>query len=170
MYVYQPMNLNSDLATLYKTRSRYPGVKVFQKHIGTKAMYACTCICNIYAYECVCVCVCVNLNLIAWLEFVVVVLVAKSCLTLCESTDRSLPESSVRKIPGGGHGNRLQYSCLEDPAARGTWRATVHGVAKSWTRRKQLSRHTGMNCCLNSACIFANGIFYLKGQNEMDES
>ena len=94
MYVYQPMNLNSDLATLYKTRSRYPGVKVFQEHIGTKAMYACTCICNIYAYECVCV----NLNLIAWLEFVVVVLVAKSCLTLCESTDRSLPESSVHEI------------------------------------------------------------------------
>ena len=32
-------------------------------------------------------------------------------------------------IPGGGHGNPLQYSCLERD--RGAWRATVHGVSKS---------------------------------------
>ena len=31
--------------------------------------------------------------------------------------------------PGGGHGNLLQYSFLENPMDRGTWRATVHGVA-----------------------------------------
>ena len=36
--------------------------------------------------------------------------------------------------PGGGHGNPLQYSCLENPIDRGAWRATVHGVTKSWTR------------------------------------
>ena len=36
--------------------------------------------------------------------------------------------------PGGGHGNRLQYSCLEKHLDRGAWRATVHGVTKSWTR------------------------------------
>ena len=30
--------------------------------------------------------------------------------------------------------NPLQYSCLENPMDRGAWRATVHGVAKSWTR------------------------------------
>ena len=35
---------------------------------------------------------------------------------------------------GEGHGNRLQYSCLENPTDRGSWRATVHGVAQSWTR------------------------------------
>ena len=35
--------------------------------------------------------------------------------------------------PGGGHGNPLQYSCLENPMDRGAWQATVHGVAKSWT-------------------------------------
>ena len=34
---------------------------------------------------------------------------------------------------GGGHGNPLQYPCLENPMNRETWRATVHGVAKSWT-------------------------------------
>ena len=35
---------------------------------------------------------------------------------------------------GGGHGNPLQYSCLENPMDRGPWRPTVHGVAKGWTR------------------------------------
>ena len=32
---------------------------------------------------------------------------------------------------GGGHGNPLQYSCLENPMDRGAWRATVHEVAES---------------------------------------
>ena len=32
---------------------------------------------------------------------------------------------------GGGHGNPLQYSCLENPMDRGAWRAIEHGVAKS---------------------------------------
>ena len=31
------------------------------------------------------------------------------------------------RSPGGGHGNPLQYSCLENPMDRGAWRATVHG-------------------------------------------
>ena len=35
---------------------------------------------------------------------------------------------------GEGNGNPLQYSCLENPMDRGAWRATVHGVMKSWTR------------------------------------
>ena len=43
---------------------------------------------------------------------------------------------------GEGHGNLLQYSCLENPLDRGAWQATVHGVAKSWTRLTQLSIHT----------------------------
>ena len=38
------------------------------------------------------------------------------------------------RSPGGGNGNPLQYSCLENPMDRGAWRATVHGVAKSRTR------------------------------------
>ena len=42
------------------------------------------------------------------------------------------------RFPGEGHGNLLQYSCLENPRDREAWRATVHGVAKSWTR---LSKH-----------------------------
>ena len=38
------------------------------------------------------------------------------------------------RSPGGGHGNLLQYSCLENPMDRGAWRATVPGVVKSWRR------------------------------------
>ena len=38
------------------------------------------------------------------------------------------------RSPGGGHGNQLQYSCLENSMDRGTWRATVHGVTESRTR------------------------------------
>ena len=34
------------------------------------------------------------------------------------------------KSPGGGHGNPLQYSCLENPMDRGAWQAIVHGVSR----------------------------------------
>ena len=37
------------------------------------------------------------------------------------------------RSPRGGHGNPLQYSCLENPMDRGAWRATVHGVSKTQT-------------------------------------
>ena len=45
------------------------------------------------------------------------------------------------RSPGGGHGKRLQYPCLENPMDRGGWWATVHSVAKSQTRLKGLSMH-----------------------------
>ena len=45
------------------------------------------------------------------------------------------------RSPGGGHGNPLQYSCLENPTDRGAWRATVHSVAKGLTQLKRLSMH-----------------------------
>ena len=38
------------------------------------------------------------------------------------------------RSPGGGQGNQLQYSCLENPMDRGAWQAAVHGVAKSQSR------------------------------------
>ena len=55
---------------------------------------------------------------------------------LSASADDVREVSSVRGLgrsPGGGHGNPLQYSCLENPMDRGAWEATVHGVAKSRT-------------------------------------
>ena len=44
----------------------------------------------------------------------------------------SIPESG--RSTGGGHGNLLQYSCLDNPMDRGASWATVHGIAKSQTR------------------------------------
>ena len=43
----------------------------------------------------------------------------------------SIPGSG--RSPGEGHGNPLQYSCLENPIDGGAWQATVNGVAKSHT-------------------------------------
>ena len=48
----------------------------------------------------------------------------------------------LERFPGGGHGNPLQYSCLENPMDRGAWQATVHRVANSQTQLKQLSTDT----------------------------
>ena len=50
----------------------------------------------------------------------------------CSAEDLgSIPGSG--RSPGGGHGNPLQYSGLENSMDRGAWRAIVHGAAKSWT-------------------------------------
>ena len=51
---------------------------------------------------------------------------------------------SIAKIPGVGNGYLLQYSCLENSKDRGVWRATVHGVTKSWTWLKRLSMHVNI--------------------------
>ena len=51
----------------------------------------------------------------------------------CNAGDLGLIPGSGRS-PGGGHGNPLQYSCLENPMDRGAWRATVHRVAKTRTQ------------------------------------
>ena len=48
----------------------------------------------------------------------------------------------VRKIPWRRGDSPLQYSCQENPMDRAAWRATVHGVAKSWTWVKWLSMYT----------------------------
>ena len=50
--------------------------------------------------------------------------------------------AGLGRSPGGGHGNPLQYSCLENPMDRGVWWATVHGVAQSQTQLKRLSTHS----------------------------
>ena len=60
----------------------------------------------------------------------------------------SIPGSG--RTPGGGHGNLVQYSRLEDPMDRGTWWVTVHGVAKNRTR---LKRHT--------ACMYNRFLYVL---------
>ena len=43
----------------------------------------------------------------------------------------SIPGSG--RCPGGGHGNPLQYSCLENLTDREAWRVMAHRLTKSWT-------------------------------------
>ena len=50
----------------------------------------------------------------------------------CNAGDPGLIPGLGRS-PGGRHGNPLQYSCLENPMARGAWWASVRGVAESDT-------------------------------------
>ena len=45
------------------------------------------------------------------------------------------------RSPEVGNGNPLQYSCLDNSMDREAWQSTVHGVAKSQTQLKQLSKH-----------------------------
>ena len=78
---------------------------------------------------------------------------------------KNLPDNAgdirnVGSIPGsrrsreGGHGNPLQYSCLENPMDRGTWQATLHRVTKSQIQLSNLAAaaaytytHTRINQC-----------------------
>ena len=55
----------------------------------------------------------------------------KNLLTSAGDT-ASIPVSG--RSPGGGNGNPLQYSCLENSMDGGAWWAIVHGVPKSRTR------------------------------------
>ena len=59
--------------------------------------------------------------------------------------------SLVGRPPGRGHGNPLQYSCLENPMERGAWQTAVHGVAQSWTQPQRLS--TAHNTAIWSATV-----------------
>ena len=50
--------------------------------------------------------------------------------SVCNAGDAgSIP--GLRRSPGGGYGNLLQYSCLKNSMDRGAWQATVHGVANN---------------------------------------
>ena len=40
----------------------------------------------------------------------------------------------LERSSGGGHGNSLQYSCLENPMDRGAWSCSVYGITKSQTQ------------------------------------
>ena len=64
----------------------------------------------------------------------------------CRRHKRRRFDPWVRRSPAGGHGNPLQYSCLENSMDRGAWRATVHRVAKSRTQLKWLSTHNLQFC------------------------
>ena len=71
-----------------------------------------------------------------WFRFHKMSTVGKSLGTRRRSV---ISDPWVRKIPGGGHGNPFQYSCLKNPMDRRAWWAIVHRVTQSWTRLKRLS-------------------------------
>ena len=50
-----------------------------------------------------------------------------------------VPSLGWEDSPGGGHGNPLHYSCLENPMDTGAWWVTVNQVTKSQKGLKQLS-------------------------------
>ena len=68
----------------------------------------------------------------------------------------------LERSPGGGHGNPLQCSCLENPTDRGAFEATVHGVAKKLAMTDMTDMHTRM-CMENlkgTACVRAWTVMY----------
>ena len=66
----------------------------------------------------------------------------------------AVPIPGLGRSPGGGHGNLLQYSCLENPMDRGAWWPTIHRVTKSQTQLKWLStRSTGIKSPFASASL-----------------
>ena len=65
------------------------------------------------------------------------------------------------RFPRGGHGNPLQYSCLENPMDRGAWWAIVHRVTKIRTQLKQLSMHCSFELCLWAFVLLSWFILYI---------
>ena len=80
--------------------------------------------CHLYIRVCVCVCVCVCTGFPCGSD---------SKESACNAGDPDLIPGMGRS-PGERNGNPLQYSCLENSMDRGVWLATVHGLAKTWTR------------------------------------
>ena len=64
----------------------------------------------------------------------------------CGSVVKNLPANvgdeglipALRRSPGEGNGNPLQYSCLENPMDRGAWWATIHEVTKESDMTEQM--------------------------------
>ena len=91
-----------------------------------KNIYSWTCMTCIH--KCV-VCICVRLYLVQMAGLVV----KNPPADAGDARNAgSIPGSG--RFPGGGHGSPLQHSCLENPMDRGARRATVYGVAQSWTQ------------------------------------
>ena len=58
-----------------------------------------------------------------------------------EVQETQAPSLSGRP-PGGGNGNALQHSCLENPMDRGAWWAIIHGVVKELDMTERAHTHT----------------------------
>ena len=73
-------------------------------------------------------------NSLIHFEFMIVVVLVIKNLPASAGNVRDMGSTpGLGRSPGGGHGNPLQYSCLEKSMDRGAWRETAHSVTKSWT-------------------------------------
>ena len=59
------------------------------------------------------------------------------------------------RCPGGGHGNPLQYFCLENPMDRRAWWAIVHGIRKSQTQLSNLAHRTTKGWFSQNSLVFS---------------
>ena len=64
----------------------------------------------------------------------------------------------LRRSPGGGNGNLLQYSCLENPMDREVCQATIHGITKSQTG---LSDLTLALCVCVCVCVYIYNVYIM---------
>ena len=82
----------------------------------------------------------------------------------------SIPGSG--RVPGGGHGNPLQYSGLENPMDRGAWNTIVYRVAKSWTWLKQhsIAQSTGITSNLKVICSICEDVHRVHAKTQHSEN
>ena len=86
-----------------------------------------------------------------------VALVVKKLLANAEDIKDTCSIPGSGRSPGGGHGNPLQYPCLENPMDRGAQWATVHSIPQSQTQLKRLSMIRKM--------IFEKDMIFAKDKN-----
>ena len=72
-----------------------------------------------------------------------VAIVVKNLLANAADVRDTGLSSGLGRSPEEGHGNSLEYPCLENPVNRGAWRARVHGVSRSRTRLSDFHFHSG---------------------------
>ena len=95
------------------------------------------CVC-VYVY--ICVCIYIYIYMISFQGIFPLKItwwfIGKESACNSEATRNTGLIPGSGRSPGGGHGNPLQYSCLENTTDRGPLRARVHGVTESWTQLK----------------------------------
>ena len=101
-----------------------PGLENFEHHFANVILLACPITGDVNFVFCYC---------FSWQHNVYTAsLLAQTVKNLPAMQETRVRRPGLRGSLGEGHGNPLQYSCLENCMDRGTWRATFHGVPKSW--------------------------------------
>ena len=93
------------------------------------------------------------------LQYLLPLVFEHSVLCVCNETMGLKKNIYLAVLGGGGHGNPLQYSCLENPMDGGAWRTAVRWVTKNQTRTTEATRHAWLCWVLAVACgIFSCGM------------